>query len=97
MAKFLFSYRMSNDYAPGGTDVMAAWTSWFGDLGSAILDPGNPTFEATPLGNCSADTHVGGYTVVQAEDLESAVTLAKGCPALSQNGGVEVGVITEIM
>jgi len=33
--------------------------------------------------------------VVSADDLESAVTLAKGCPALRVGGGVEVGPVME--
>lgn len=33
---------------------------------------------------------VGGYSVVEAADLDAAVKLADGCPALSVGGSVEV-------
>jgi hypothetical protein len=96
MPKFLFSYRMANNYT-GGPEAMEAWGRFFDTIGSNVIDKGNPVFEATSLGNCGADTHVGGYTFVTAEDLESAVAIAKGAPALAHGGGVEVGEITEIM
>jgi hypothetical protein len=97
MAKFLFSYRTPKGYQGGQPDAMEAWGAWFQELGSAVLEPGNPTFESTAVGNTGGDTRVGGYSVIEADDLESAATLAKGCPTLTRGGGVDVGLITEIM
>ena len=97
MAKFLFSYRVPKDSTAGDSGTMEAWTAWFQELGPAILEPGNPTYEVNSLGSTPKDSRVGGYTVIQADDLESATTLAKGCPVLSRGGGVEVGLITEVM
>jgi hypothetical protein len=31
-----------------------------------------------------------------ADDLEAAVTLAKGCPALAAGGGVEIGELADM-
>jgi len=42
-----------------------------------------------------SESRLSGYSVVSADDLESAVTLAKGCPALRVGGGVEVGPVME--
>ncbi len=33
---------------------------------------------------------IGGYYIIQAENLEQAVEISKGCPALEHNGSVEV-------
>ena len=33
---------------------------------------------------------VGGFTIVTANDLEEAIALTKGCPALDSGGKVEV-------
>jgi len=30
---------------------------------------------------------VSGYTIIRADDLKSAVTVAKGCPGLQHGGG----------
>ena len=96
MTTFLFSYRMPEDYTPGRGDAVAAWNAWFEEMGASLVDRGNPVFESAALGNCGAGTTPGGYSLVTADDLEEAVALAKGCPALAEGAGVEVGVITEL-
>jgi hypothetical protein len=94
MPTFVFTYRMPKDYVPGGADTMAAWAAWFDSMGANLADRGNPVFDSAGLGNCGRDTALGGYSFVIAEDLESAVALAKGSPALESGGGVEVGAVT---
>jgi hypothetical protein len=97
MTTFLFSYRMPTDYTPGNPDAAKAWGSFFEGIGSQLVDVGNPTFESTSLGTCdSSTTHLGGFSLVTADDLEAAVAMAKASPAVANGGGVEVGVITEI-
>jgi hypothetical protein len=96
MQTFVFTYRMPADYVPGGPETMAAWTAWFESMGESLADIGNPVFESTGLGNCGAGTRLGGYSFVTADDLESAVAVAKRSPALDAGGGVEVGVVTEL-
>jgi hypothetical protein len=96
MPTFVFSYRMPHDFVPGRPASIAAWTEWFESMGSSLSDRGNPVFESTELGNCGEGTRLGGYTFVTAEDLEAAVGLAKGSPALGAGGGVEVGMVTEL-
>lgn len=94
MSTFLFAYRAPKNYTPGHPDAMAAWNKWFESMGANLLDVGNPVFERSTLGNCAADTVLGGYSLVTAEDLEAAVALAKGCPFLENGGGIEVGELT---
>ena len=38
----------------------------------------------------AATAGVTGYSVVSADSLEAALEMAKGCPHLAANGGVEV-------
>ncbi len=94
MPTFVFSYRMPAGYVPGGPETMAAGAAWFDSMGESLSDRGNPVFESAGLGNCGEGTRLGGYSFANAEDLESAVALAKGSPALRAGGGVEVGAIT---
>lgn len=99
MATFLFAYRRAKDspvqaLSDVDSDLMAAWNAWHDSMGANLVDRGNPSYESTTLGNCGPDTTLGGYSLVTADDLESAVTLAKGCPALERGGGVEVGALT---
>jgi hypothetical protein len=96
MPAFLFAYRRPQEYVPGRPDAVAAWTAWFEELGSSVTDRGNPIFESVSLGHCGEDTKLGGYSLVTAQDLDTALVLAKGCPALREGAGIEIGLITEI-
>jgi len=77
--------------------VMQAWGAWFGTLGSALVDAGNPfTGQANSIatdGSVSAGaggSTASGYTIIQADSLDAATTLAKGCPVLQ--GGAQITV-----
>jgi YCII-related domain len=96
MATFLLSYRMPRDYAHGRPGVAETWQAWFAGLGTSLAERGNPTFESAALGECGPGTKLGGFSLITADDLESAIALAKSCPAVQSGaGGVEVGVIPE--
>src|SRR4051812_1651881 len=75
--------------------VTAGGGPWFGSLGEAVVDGGNPfssSSEVAPDGKVSepAASGLGGYSVVAADDLSAAVAIGKGCPLLSSGGTVEV-------
>lgn len=97
MANFLLVYHGGTPPATpeAGAKVMAAWTGWFGSLGAAVVDGGNPTGAVRTIaadGSVSdaAPNHVTGYSILAAQDLAAAVELAKGCPHLASGGSVEV-------
>jgi hypothetical protein len=96
MAKYVFSYRVPSDYAPhAGT--AAEWQAWFGGMGSALVDVGHAVTEYASLGEVGGrGSRMVGYSVVSAEDTDSALALAKDCPALRVGGGVEVGPVMEV-
>lgn len=94
MPKFLFSYRVPTGYQPGG-ETAKAWEAWFESLGGSRVDPGHGVIVTRALGSLDAETRLGGYSVVTAEDIDGAVALAEGCPGLALGGGVEIGAIPE--
>jgi hypothetical protein len=94
--KFLYSYRVPKDYQPG-EETGKAWQAWFESLGSSRIDTGHGVLATRTLGKLDAQTRLGGYSVVTADDMEAAAALAKGCPALQLGGGVEIGAIPEFM
>ena len=81
--------------------VMTAWTEWFGKLGPALADPGNPASQSKTIradGSVSAD--VGGptgYTILSADSIDAAVDLARGCPVLAGGASVQVVETFEVM
>src|SRR5260221_14497769 len=75
--------------------VMQAWTGWFGVLGSALEDGGNPTTgqaktiasddtvsDGSPLGMGS------GHSINNADPIYEAVATAAHCPVL--RGGAKI-------
>jgi hypothetical protein len=95
MTKYVFSYRVPSDYRPNA-GTRAEWQSWFGGMGSALVDVGNAVTEYASVGEVGGSgSRVVGYSVVCAEDMDSALALAKDCPTLRIGGGVEVGPVME--
>ncbi|HEX3823578.1 MAG TPA: hypothetical protein VHV79_03830 [Mycobacteriales bacterium] len=88
MANFILTFRAPEDTQTGDE---SAWMQWFGELGGAIVDMGSRVGATSPLGAAPSDSVVTGFTTIKADNLEAAVLLAKGCPAIAHGGGVEVG------
>ncbi len=82
--------------------ALAAWGAWFGALGDAVVDGGAPTGAAKTVvadGSATAGggaNPISGYSLINATDLDAAVSLAKGCPILANGGSVEVAETIEM-
>jgi hypothetical protein len=95
MTNYVFSFRVPSDYAPGA-ETPAEWRAWFGSLGSALVDVGNAVTDYTSVGEVGGSgSRMVAYSVVSAEDMDSALALAKDCPVMRVGGGVEVGPVME--
>jgi hypothetical protein len=95
--KFIFTYHQTAGYVPGSDPAAtAAWGSYFDHIADSVLDPGQPVAHRTALGEVGSTTQLGGYSVVDAADMEHAVALATLCPALASGGGVQVGELMEL-
>ncbi|MBA3236486.1 MAG: hypothetical protein H0T59_10955 [Chloroflexi bacterium] len=74
--------------------TMKAWMAWFAELGDALVDGGNPTVRTklvSPDGSVTDDPNgPTGYSVIQADSIDAAVELAKGCPGLADGTSVQV-------
>ena len=82
--------------------VMAAWMNWYGALGAAVVDGGNPfgpSMSVTSDGAVSpnAPSDLRGYTIVAADSLDAATEHAKSCPVLDSGGRVDVYETIKIM
>jgi hypothetical protein len=84
--------------------ILQAWTDWFTKLGSSLVDGGKPFAPAAKSISASgkvSDPPAGalatGYSIIKAESLESAVTLAKSNPNLMSGGQITVYETFDIM
>ena len=85
-----------------GVKIMQAWTDWFGTLGDAVIDQGNPVSKVKTIAANGSVSDGGvnpssGYTIIKADNLDAAVAAAKGCPVLAGGASVEVAETFAVM
>jgi len=110
VSTYLFAYHANPDEDPNvrPTDAelaqaVAAWRDWYGRLGAALVDGGNPVARSVTVSETGiavdggGPNPVSGYTIVSSGSLEDAADLAKGSPALADGGTVEVCEMLEVM
>ena len=96
MSQFVFTYRTPKGYTTN-FERADAWRAWFDGMGDQLVQLGNPVMERGAIGDTASETtELGGYSVISADDLDSALTIAKGCPHVEIGGGVEVGLLAEV-
>lgn len=96
MPKYVFAYHggKAPESPEEGAKVMAKWNSWFETMGDAVVDGGNPvgpskTVSAGGVADDGGANPLSGYSIVQADTMDAAVEMAKGCPIMD-HGSVEV-------
>ena len=112
MSEFVFLYRggETGGSPERMQQRMQRWMSWLKDLTEKghIKDRGQPLERA---GKLVAGKHktvtdgpfaeakdvVGGYTLIEASNLEQAVELSKDCPIFEFDGAVEVRPVMKMM
>ena len=77
--------------------VLKQWETWFGKVGQAMVDGGNPmsgavnkirsdgTVAKGPIGKRAT-----GYSIIDAASLDKATKHAKGCPIIKSGGEIAV-------
>lgn len=103
MSQFVYLFRGGNrDASPEEMQqMMKKWVAWMKELGDKghIKDPGQPLERTGKLVKGKTITDgpyaetkdlVGGYTLVEARDIQQAAELSLGCPILAVGGLVEV-------
>jgi hypothetical protein len=106
MNEYVFLYRGADRGGSPETmqQRMQKWTKWMKDLAEKghMKDQGHPLERSGKLVKgrqktvtdgpfAEAKDAIGGYTLIQARDIEEAVELSKGCPIFDgDTGTVEV-------
>ena|SRR5579871_519228 len=111
MSEFVFLYRggESGRSPERMQQMMQKWMTWLKDLADNghLKDKGVPLERAGKVVQgkqkavidgpfAEAKDIVGGFSIVQAPDLDHAVELSKGCPIFEVEGAVEVRPITKM-
>lgn len=104
MPKYLFAYHGGSapETPAEGEQVMVKWQGWFEGLGNNVVDGGNPVMQSWTVSASGVEDNGGanplsGYSIVEAQNIEAAIEMAKGCPILEdETGSVEVAEIHEM-
>ena len=97
MSKYVFLYYIGEngltqeDMESMDDSVMEAWGKWFESMGSNLVDGGNPFAPGGTYVDAKGESGAieswpaTGYSIVNAENMEAAQEIAKGCPMLENN------------
>jgi len=76
--------------------IMADWGAWYGKLGDAVVDGGNPFMSSKKItadgvsDGAVGDTPATGYTIISADSLDAAAEKCKDHPHIKHGGQVTV-------
>jgi hypothetical protein len=97
MARFLVTYHGGG--MPEGDaerqQAMAAFGEWVSKTGTALVDPGAPlgpskTVSTGGVSDGPAQGPSGGYSVIEADSMDSAVALVRDHPYITRGGSLQV-------
>ena len=104
MAKYLLAYHGGRvaETDDERNKQLAAWGEWFQRAGGSFTDPGNPVGQSRIVSDGTVAqgggaNPISGYSVLEADSIDNAVELAKGCPVLLSGGSVEVAETFDVM
>ncbi|MEE9454203.1 MAG: hypothetical protein V3V13_07465 [Paracoccaceae bacterium] len=93
MAQYIIAYRggAMPKTPEEGAAGMAKWKAWAVDLGEAIVNPGTPLGKSMIVSAQGVSDDAGpdalmGYTIVEAENMDAALEMAKICPHIDMEG-----------
>ena len=72
-----------------GKKQFSKYMEWLTSLGDAAVSPANP-LKNTSTVNAGGTRKVSGYTIIEADSMEAALSISKACPFLDFGGSLEV-------
>jgi hypothetical protein len=72
--------------------IRAAFSEWLVKAGKAVIDPGAPLRPGTQVSNGAATPQVmiGGYTIIEAANVDEAARILKSHPFVARGGTLQV-------
>lgn len=103
MSRFIITYIGGNQPSSKeeGMEHMSKYRAWLSALGESVVSPANP-FGSTHTINSDGTVEEGskssmsGYTIVEADSIDDAVSMAKNCPFLDIGGSLEVAELMQM-
>jgi hypothetical protein len=103
MPQYMITYLGTpNSMSPEeGQQHMAKYRSWLSSLGDSAVSPANPLKNTSTVNSDGTVTRGGtttmsGFTIIEADSEEAALTIAKACPFLEVGGSLEVSELMKM-
>ena len=84
-----------------GQQQMSKYWNWLSSLGKSAVSPANPLKNTNIVNpDCSVTsggkTSMSGFTIIEVDSMESALSIAKSCPFLEIGGSLEVSELIQM-
>lgn len=84
-----------------GKQHFSKYMAWLSSLGDAAVSPANPlrnTNTVNPDGSVTdgGTTSMSGFTIIKADSMDAALSIAKACPFLEIGGSLEVSELAQM-
>jgi len=103
MSQYLIVYLGGNQPSSPeeGRQHFAKYMGWLSSLGNSVVSPANPLKDTCTVNSDGSITDGGtttmsGYTIIEADSMETAQSVAKACPFLEIGGALEVSELVKM-
>lgn len=84
-----------------GKEHMSKYMDWLSSLGDSAVSPANPLKDTNTVNSDGSVTPGGkttmsGYTIVEVDSMDAALSIAKTCPFLDIGGTLEVSELMKM-
>ena len=84
-----------------GKQNMSKYRAWLSSLGDSAVSPANPLKDTSTVNSdgtvtTGSTTSMSGFTIIEADSMEAALLIAKGCPFLDIGGSLEVSELIQM-
>jgi hypothetical protein len=84
-----------------GKQHYSKYMDWLSSLGDSVVSPANPlkntsTVNSDGTVSNGGKTAMSGYTIIDADSIEAALSIAKACPFLEIGGSLEVSELMKM-
>ena len=103
MSQYIITYLGGNQPSTPeeGKKHFAKYKEWLSSLGESAVSPANPLKNTNTINSdgsvtAGSTTSMSGYTIVEADSIDAALGMAKGCPFLDIGGSLEVSELVQM-
>jgi hypothetical protein len=84
-----------------GKQHFAKYMDWLASLGDSAVSPANPLKDTSTVNSDGSVTNGGtstmsGFTIIEVDSMDEALSIAKKCPFLDVGGSLEVSELMQM-